>query len=197
VDRKCLGKLRKSFAGHPDAILFCEFRGKEFFSTHAYLQQFRPGNCVSVLCALGLGCLSVAMSKDAFFQPLKDFLSKVPAIMGTISSGFSSNDLWWAKFTIDTEHPLAWNVVQELGHVVNYVSLEERLPTVFMPVSPPPYMNGGPRDFLSRVIECKDEGFKPETCAEWLEGRLPRPAISRQGVLSVNVFTTAVRPFPS
>jgi len=48
-------------------------------------------------------------------------------------------------------------------------------PTVFMPVSPPPYMNGGPRDFLSWVIECKDAGFNPEACAEWLEGRLPRP----------------------
>jgi hypothetical protein len=48
------------------------------------------------------------------------------------------------KFAIDIEHPLAWSVVQELGHVLNYVSLEERLPTVFMPVSPPPYMNGGP-----------------------------------------------------
>ena len=44
-----------------------------------------------------------------------------------------------------------------------------------MPVSPPPYMNGGPRDFLSWVIECKDAGFNPEACAEWLEGRLPRP----------------------
>jgi len=79
------------------------------------------------------------------------------------------------EVTIDTEHPLAWNVVQELGHVLNYVSLEEKLPTVFMPVSPPPYMNGGPRDFLSWVIECKDAGFNPEACAEWLEGRLPRP----------------------
>jgi hypothetical protein len=30
-DRKCLGKLRKSFAGHPDAILFfANFAGKSF-----------------------------------------------------------------------------------------------------------------------------------------------------------------------
>lgn len=57
----------------------------------------------------------------------------------------------------------------------NYVSLDERLPAVFMPVSPPPYMNGGPKDFLSWVIECKDDAFTPENCAEWLEGRLPRP----------------------
>jgi hypothetical protein len=65
--------------------------------------------------------------------------------------------------------------VQELGHVLNYVSLDERLPTVFMPVSPPPYMNGGPRKFLSWVIEAKTSDFAPASCAEWLEGRLPRP----------------------
>jgi len=78
------------------------------------------------------------------------------------------------KFTIDIDHPLAWSVVQELGHVLNYLSLDERLPTVFMPVSPPPYLNGGP-DYLSWVIECKDKDFTPEICAEWLEGHLPRP----------------------
>lgn len=60
-------------------------------------------------------------------------------------------------------------------HVLNYISLEERLPTVFMPVSPPPYMNGGPRDFLSWVIESKSKDFQPEKCVEWLEGRLPQP----------------------
>jgi hypothetical protein len=72
-------------------------------------------------------------------------------------------------------HSLAWNVVQELGHVLNYLSLDERLPTVFMPVSPPPYMNGGPEEFLSWVIECKDKAFMPGTCAKWLESRLPNP----------------------
>jgi hypothetical protein len=115
------------------------------------------------------------MSDDDIFHPLKDYLSKIPAIEGAMGCGFSDDGCWWVKFTINIDHPLAWNVVQELGHVLNYVSLDERLPTVFMPVSPPPYMNGGPREFLSWVIECKDKDFKPETCAEWLEGRLPRP----------------------
>jgi len=36
-------------------------------------------------------------------------------------------------------------------------------------------MNGGPKDFLSWVIETKDKDFKPETMKEWLEGRLPNP----------------------
>jgi hypothetical protein len=56
-----------------------------------------------------------------------------------------------------------------------YLSLDERLPTVFKPVSGPPYLNGGPREFLSWVIECVSTDFTPSTCAEWLEGRLPRP----------------------
>lgn len=66
-------------------------------------------------------------------------------------------------------------MVQELGHIVNYVSPDERLPTVFYPVSPPPYMNGGPTEFLSWVIETKDKDFKPEMMRKWLEGRLPWP----------------------
>ena len=108
-------------------------------------------------------------------QPLLDFLRRVPAIDAQIGSGFDEDGHWWVKFAINIENPLAWQVVQELGHVLNYVSLEERLPTVFMPVSPPPYMNGGPRDFLSWVIECNDKDFSPASCAEWLEGRLPQP----------------------
>jgi hypothetical protein len=60
------------------------------------------------------------------------------------------------KFSIDVFHPSAWRTVQELGHVLNYVSINERLPTVFKPVLPPPYMNGGPVEFLPWVIECPD-----------------------------------------
>jgi|SRR5580700_9311832 hypothetical protein len=115
------------------------------------------------------------MADEAFFRPLKEFLSKVPAITGTIGCGSSEDGFWWVKFAIDVEHPLAWRVIQELGHVLNYVSLNERLPTLFIPVSPPPCMNGGPKDFLSWVIECKDADFKPADCKEWLQGRLPRP----------------------
>jgi hypothetical protein len=99
------------------------------------------------------------MSDQTLFEPLRDYLFKVPAIKGEIGSGFSDDGCWWVKFTIDIDHPLAWNVVQELGHVLNYVSLDERLPTGFMPVSPPPYMNGGPREYLSWVIECKEKDF--------------------------------------
>jgi len=111
---------------------------------------------------------------DRAFKTLEDFLVTVPAIEQPIGKG-RENGLWWMKFSIDVTHDLAWNVVQELGHVLNYVSIDERLPTSFKPVSPPPYMNGGPTDYLSWVIECEDEEFKPETCKKWLEERLPKP----------------------
>jgi hypothetical protein len=100
---------------------------------------------------------------------------RVPAVVPPLGKGIEEDGSWWIKFSIDIENPLAWHVVQELGHVLNYLSANERLPTSFMPVSPPPYMNGGPRDFLSWVIECPDKEFGPGTAAEWLEGRLPDP----------------------
>ena len=43
---------------------------------------------------------------------------------------------------------------------------EERLPTIFMPVSPPPYANGPAREFLSWVIESRDPEFTPEVCVQ-------------------------------
>jgi hypothetical protein len=109
------------------------------------------------------------------FRTLKDFLEKVPAIQTPIGTGTNENGFWWIKFHININHKLAWNVVQELSCVLNYISVTERLPTIFYPVSPAPYLNGGPKDFLSWIIETKDKDFKPGTLKKWLEGRLPQP----------------------
>ncbi|HZI62685.1 MAG TPA: hypothetical protein VFD62_18390 [Pyrinomonadaceae bacterium] len=113
------------------------------------------------------------------FEQLLAFIEKFPAInlpagRKSIGRGSFDNGNWWVKFALDTNHALAWRHVQELGYVLNYVSVEERLPTVFMPVSPPPYLNGGV-EFLYWVIESTDPSFSPVECAEWLEGRLPLP----------------------
>jgi len=110
---------------------------------------------------------------------LVEYLLRIPAIQSneTPSRGIgtgSEDGRWWIKFSIDINHDIAWSVVQELGHVLNYLSINERLQTVFKPVSPPPYLNGGPEDFLSWVIE-GDPSVSPDKVAEWLEGRLPRP----------------------
>jgi hypothetical protein len=115
------------------------------------------------------------MSNDCDFTKLLVYLHRVPSVSAAIGKGQFENGNWWIKFSLDISHPLAWNVVQELSCVLNHVSLDERLPTVFMPVSPAPYLNGGPMKFLSWVIESKEPSFRPDIAAEWLEGRLPRP----------------------
>lgn len=115
------------------------------------------------------------MGDQRDFDKLLAYLKRVPAVQQPVATGKFGDKNWWVKFSLDIKHPLAWNVVQEFGFVLNYLSLNERLPTAFMPVSPPPYLNGGPGDNLSWVIESKDPTFKPGSAAEWLEGRLPRP----------------------
>jgi len=109
------------------------------------------------------------------FDGFTAYMARVPAVQQPIGHGVFDSGGWWVKFSLDISHRLAWNVVQELAHVLNYLSLDERLPTVFKPTSPPPYLNGGPQDFLSWVIECSDQAFTPSRTAEWLEARLPRP----------------------
>jgi hypothetical protein len=76
---------------------------------------------------------------------------------------------------------MAWHVIQELGFVLNYISLEERLPTVFMPVSPPPYLNGGPDGCLGWVIESTHPEFEPVDALWALQERLPDPPTKLAG----------------
>ena len=114
------------------------------------------------------------------FGKLIDFLLRIPALDSNdtpsrgIGSGEEADGGWWVKFSIDIDHDLAWHTVQELGAVLNYLSIEERLASTFKPVSPPPYLNGGPEEFLSWVIEAPDE-LRPGTLADTLEDRLPKP----------------------
>jgi hypothetical protein len=115
------------------------------------------------------------MADDRDFDTLLAYLKRVPGIGSWSGQGRFADGGWWVKFGLDIKHPLAWHVVQEFGHVLNYLSTSERLPTVFMPVSPPPYLNGGPEEFLSWVIECDDPTCTPDRIREWLEGRLPQP----------------------
>lgn len=109
------------------------------------------------------------------FNELRSFMASIPAVSTEIANGQDNEGFWWIKFKIDINHPLAWNVVQELGHIMNYLSLNEKLPTIFFPVSAPPYMNGGPEEFLYWVVETKDKKFSPKLLSEWLEARLPQP----------------------
>ncbi|MFJ1300775.1 hypothetical protein ACILG0_12460 [Pseudomonadota bacterium AL_CKDN230030165-1A_HGKHYDSX7] len=105
---------------------------------------------------------------------LVDYLGKVPGVR-VLSSDLTPDAYWWVKFQIAIDHPLAWRVVQELGFVLNEYSLQEKLPTVLKPVSPPPYLNGGPDECLSWVIESTYNYIDPGWIADTLESTLPRP----------------------
>lgn len=64
------------------------------------------------------------------FEPLLAALERLPAMQlpagrASIGTGAAEDGRWWVKFGLDTAHPLAWRVVQELGHVLNAVSVEE------------------------------------------------------------------------
>lgn len=105
---------------------------------------------------------------------LVEFLNKIPSVR-VIASDLSADAYWWIRLDIDIENKLAWNVVQELGFVLNSISIQEPMPTAFKPVSPPPYLNGGPSDFLSWSIESTYNYIDPEWVKEMIESRLPNP----------------------
>jgi len=50
--------------------------------------------------------------------------------------------------------------------------VEERLPAIFKPVSLLPYVNDGPGEFLSWVIEATDPTFSRGICAKVAGGTL-------------------------
>lgn len=120
---------------------------------------------------------STSSNPTSRFTRLEQFFAKVPCIQAEriIASGDDGAHSWWFKFSIDIHNPIAWQAVQELGHVLNYLSTHERLPTQFFPVSPPPYMNGLAKDFLAWVIQCNHPDFSPDVICDWLEARLPTP----------------------
>lgn len=114
------------------------------------------------------------MQVDVRLQKLLAWLIAHPAILtndtqsGGIGCEYLNDGSWWVKFAIDVTHPAAWTTVQVMGYTLNYLSLGDRLGTVFKPVSPPPYLNGGPEDYLSWVIEA-EPGTTADLVTEWLE----------------------------
>ncbi len=123
----------------------------------------------------------VRKSHDSLIA-LSELIKSVPGVQRTYTSQIDE-PFWWLKFSIDIKDELAWNVVQELGFVLNYISLTAKLPTVLMPVSPPPYLNGGPEEFLSWVIETKIPYLDPEIITDTIINRLPQPINDRNAWL--------------
>lgn len=116
-----------------------------------------------------------AMDVKGALSSLRDYLLKIPSIKDTSISEDTGSVYWWVKFRLDIESKIAWQVIQELGHVLNYLSIDERLPVKFYPVSPPPYMNGGPEDYLSWIIESDLPYLDPKYIMSHLEVKLPDP----------------------
>lgn len=110
---------------------------------------------------------------------LVDLLNKIPTIR-VISSDIGVYSKWWIKFGIDINYKLSCRVVQELGFVLNFISLRELLPTTFKPVSPPPYLNGGPDECLTWVIESEVAFLDPNYIAAVIAERLPNPLNDEQ-----------------
>jgi hypothetical protein len=113
--------------------------------------------------------------KEDYLEELivfKNFLLTIPCVTDVIIPD-TVGRTWFLKLQIDISSPIAWHFVQEFGHILNYISLDERLPTKFYPVSAPPYLNGGPQDFLYWIIEATQSGVKPNFILEYLIGRLP------------------------
>ena len=109
---------------------------------------------------------------DTGLENIKSLLTKIPCIQ-FVATSKSEEPFWWLKFGIDINSKTAWTVVQELGYILNYLSVDEKLPTTFYPVSPPPYMNGGPEEFLSWVIEPSIPFVDTNVIYDYLDGRLP------------------------
>lgn len=105
---------------------------------------------------------------------LTELIAKIPSI-SIISSDVTKDGYWWIKFDIDSSHKLAWYVIQELAFVFNGIALSDPLPTTFKPSSPPPYLNGGPEEFLSWVVESTYNYIDPIWIKETLENVLPSP----------------------
>ena len=114
---------------------------------------------------------------------LKDFIEKIPGV-DVISTSEPDESHWWIQLSIDIHSKSAWHVVQNLGYVLNELSVTEKLPTTFKPVSPPPYLNGGPGGFLSWVIEAEIPFLDPSVIQAYLEQRLPSPVSDEEAWLN-------------
>lgn len=92
---------------------------------------------------------------DDSFARLEQFVLSIPGVRDSLQKDVDEAGQWWIQFAVDIAHPLSWRVVQEFAFVINHLSLGEKLPAVFFPISSPPYLNGGPEEYLYWIINAK------------------------------------------
>lgn len=111
-------------------------------------------------------------------RKLKKLLERIPCVQGSVVGNNEGG--WYIKMSLDLDAKIVWNVIQELSFVLNNLSMTEKLSVVFKPVSPPPYLHGGPDLFLSWVIEPVSRDVDPELIADALVQYLPKPINEEQ-----------------
>ena len=111
------------------------------------------------------------------------FVSHLPGIRW-VSSKVAENGWWYVKFSLDLNTKSSWHVVQGLAYVLNNLSLNESLPTVFFPTSSPPDMNGGPNDHLYWVIEPRNNDVDPSDILAALYSTFEFEVDSEEGWIS-------------
>lgn len=116
---------------------------------------------------------------SAGLEELREFVSRIPGVH-VISVSNVDEPRWWVKLQIDINSRTAWYVVQNLAYVLNEISLTEPLPTTFKPTSPPPYLNGGPDEFLFWAIEADIPLLDPRVIKAFLAQRLPEPVTDEE-----------------
>lgn len=107
------------------------------------------------------------------FKKLELLIAQLPAIGSPIASGVYETGFWWVKFSIDIQHDKSWEVIKMLAYTINYLSISERLSTVFFPVCPSSFSQENPEKNLTWIIESTSQDFVPDELAIWLENRLP------------------------
>jgi hypothetical protein len=104
---------------------------------------------------------------------LRELLSQVPAVGKVLAepSALPEQNGWCVTFTIDTAHPLIWDVVHRLAHAVNDEDCGKPLATLYPAWMPP---EGGKWYPLWWHILPKVRHLDVLLFTEYLKKRLPR-----------------------
>lgn len=95
-------------------------------------------------------------------EELAAFLERLPGV-SVLAFELAPTTRWRVVIEICAGHELAWRVVQELSFVLNYISVSERLPTVFRPLA------------KGWSVESTLPHVDPRAIAQCLESYVPSP----------------------
>jgi hypothetical protein len=106
------------------------------------------------------------------FNKLNTLLLSIPCVK-SVDCYDEMEDLWSCHIRMDLTHEIVWHLIQGIAFVINDTSITGKLPATFYPTSPPPYLNGGPYNYLHWIIRSESPEFIPDYCCEWFINRFP------------------------